>query len=142
MHRLPHGLGAVSEPGQPSMLRELNARRLLSIIREAGPISRPELARRTDLSNVTVTSISKSLIANGVWTEVGTGDQGLGRRPVLLEVVPDAAAICVADIRLDEVTWRCLNVRGVTLAQGNTSMPHDADTLVRRLQTAAGPFLA
>ena len=62
-------------PGQPSDLREVNARRLMTGLRDLGPVSRPELARHLGLSAVTVASIARRLVAAGVLVEAGTRGQ-------------------------------------------------------------------
>jgi biotin operon repressor len=120
-------------PGQPSDLREVNARRLMTGVRELGPVSRPELARHLGLSAVTVASIARRLVADGVLVETGTRGQRVGRKAVVLDVAPTAGAAFVADVRLEDVRWRRLGLRGNVLAQGEFRLPPDADGLVERL---------
>lgn len=68
-----------------SLMRGLNEQMVLALIREEGPISRAELARRSRLSRSTVSSIVTSLLAENYVYEVGAGDSQGGRRPILLD---------------------------------------------------------
>jgi biotin operon repressor len=102
-------------------------------VRDLGPVSRPDLARHLGLSAVTVASIARRLVASGVLVEAGTRGQRVGRKAVVLDVAPTAGAAFVADVRLDDVRWRRLGLRGHALAQGEFRLPSDADGLVERL---------
>lgn len=78
------------------LVRALNARSVLDLIRAAGRVSRAELARRSGLSRSTVSSIVQALIAANLVHEVGVGDSHGGRRPILLEFnVPSGYVIGV-----------------------------------------------
>jgi predicted NBD/HSP70 family sugar kinase len=66
-------------------MRELNERIVLNLIRQEGSISRAELARRSNLSRSTISSIINALIAADLVRETGMGDSRGGRRPIMLE---------------------------------------------------------
>jgi biotin operon repressor len=129
----PENRSPTPPPGQPSDLREVNARRVMTGVRDLGPVSRPELARHLGLSAVTVASIARRLLADGVLVEAGTRGQRVGRKAVVLDVAPTAGAAVVADVRLEDVRWRRLGLRGHALAQGEFRLPPDPDGLVERL---------
>lgn len=129
---------AVVEPGQPSDLRDGNARRLLAGVRELGPASRPELARHLGLSAVTVASIAQHLVSRGLLVEAGTRGQRRGRKAIVLDVAPDAGAAIVADVRHDDVRWRRLGLRAQELERGSFPLPGDADSLAREFAEVAG----
>jgi N-acetylglucosamine repressor len=74
-----------SQTGDLALMRELNERIVLNLIRQSGPISRAELARRSRLSRSTVSSIIARLLAANVVREVGAGDSQGGRRPIMIE---------------------------------------------------------
>jgi N-acetylglucosamine repressor len=67
-----------------ALMRELNERIVLNLIRQQGPISRAELARRSNLSRSTVSSIINTLITTNLVHETGMGDSQGGRRPIML----------------------------------------------------------
>jgi len=66
------------------LVRARNTRLVLQTIRDAGEISRHELARRTRLSPTTVAKLVDDLIAGGFVRESGKGASTGGRQPVLL----------------------------------------------------------
>jgi predicted NBD/HSP70 family sugar kinase len=67
-----------------ALMRELNERIVLNLIRQQGPISRAELARRRNLSRSTISSIINTLITTNLVHETGMGDSQGGRRPIML----------------------------------------------------------
>src|SRR5215218_5695789 len=71
-----------SQPADLALMRELNERIVLGLLRQEGPISRAELARRSNLSRSTVSSIIATLLALDVVHETGIGDSHGGRRPI------------------------------------------------------------
>lgn len=64
----------------------------------AEPLSRAELARRTGLSKAAVSLIVDELLELGIVTETGTVDAGLGRRPTMLYLTPDAGCVIGLDL--------------------------------------------
>jgi biotin operon repressor len=127
-----------SGPGQPSDLREVNARRLLEGVRDLGPASRPELARHLGLSAVTVASIAQHLVNSGLLIEAGTRGQRVGRKAIVLDIAPDAGWAFVADVRHDDVRWRLLGLRGEVLDGGTFVLPPDPASLASQIADLAG----
>ena len=136
----PGPRGRPREPGQPSDLREHNARRLLAGLRDLGPRSRPELARHLGLSAVTIASIAQGLVEAGALIEAGTRGNGVGRRAVVLDVAPDAGAAFVADVQLDAVRWQRVGPRGDVRAGGTFALPGSVEALVDALAATGGMF--
>lgn len=71
-------------------MNETNKFLLLKAIATQGPVSRIALSRETDLSKMTITSLISEYISKGIVRECGTSESASGRKPTLLEVVPDA----------------------------------------------------
>lgn len=69
-------------------MREINEKLLLNLVRSQGPISRAELAKRTNLSPATVSQIAQVLLDSGFVEEIGEGVSSGGRRPTLLKIKP------------------------------------------------------
>jgi len=67
------------------LMRELNEQIVLSLLRQEAKISRAELARRSNLSRSTVSSIIAGLLASGLVRETGSGSSQGGRRPIMIE---------------------------------------------------------
>jgi predicted NBD/HSP70 family sugar kinase len=74
-----------AQPADLALIRELNERIVLSLLRREGPISRAELARRSNLSRSTVSSIVAALLEGGLVRETGIGSSQGGRRPIMVE---------------------------------------------------------
>ncbi|MFZ5517644.1 MAG: ROK family transcriptional regulator [Candidatus Zhuqueibacterota bacterium] len=72
------------------LVKRLNEIRLLNLIREQGPISRNELARKSDISKVAVSDIINRLIKSGYVLEIGKGQSTSrgGKRPIMLKLNP------------------------------------------------------
>jgi N-acetylglucosamine repressor len=71
-------------------LRRHNRALVLELIRTRGPVSRAELARVGRLGIPAVVGIVEKLMQEGLVKEVGPGPSTGGRRPILLELVPEA----------------------------------------------------
>ena len=85
-------------PAVPSLLRELNERVVLDVVREHHPIHRAEVARRTGLSKPTVGLALKSLSDSGLVRETGVEREGRGRAGSLFEPVADVGLVLGIDI--------------------------------------------
>ena len=96
----------------PSLIRSINADLVLRLIRDVGPISRAEVARRSRLSEPTVSDLVGSLIHHGLIREVGAGLSTGGRRPTLLRFVPDAALAVGVDLDGDGVHAGLVDLAG------------------------------
>ena len=73
-----------------SGVRRLNRSVILELVRTRGPISRAELSRAAGLSLPAVMEIVGRLTGEGLVREIGVGPSTGGRRPVLLELAPQA----------------------------------------------------
>ena len=70
--------------------RELNREAVFNLLRARRVISRIELVRGSGLSKATISGIVDEFISEGYVRTLGPGESKLGRRPVLLEFVPEA----------------------------------------------------
>lgn len=70
------------------LIKLLNEVQLLNLIREYGPISRIDLARKTKMSKVAVFEIINRLINNGFVLDIGKGESTIrgGKRPSLVKL--------------------------------------------------------
>ncbi len=85
-------------PAVPSLLRELNERVVLDVVREHHPIHRAEVARHTGLSKPTVGLALKSLADSGLVRETGVEREGRGRAGSLFEPVADIGLVLGIDV--------------------------------------------
>ena len=73
-------------PGKFSMIKKINSKNILNIIRKRGPISRSEIAEITGLTPATITNITSELIDNNLIVEGESGDSSGGRKPIMLRI--------------------------------------------------------
>jgi predicted NBD/HSP70 family sugar kinase len=87
-----------------SLMRELNRALVLQLIRREGRISRADIAKQTQLSRSTVSSIITDLIEDSLVTETGIGTSKGGRRPIILEFNYQANYIIGLDVSRNSIT--------------------------------------
>ena len=79
-------------------VRLINRVVVFRAIREAGAISRADLAKQTGLNPATLTHITRELLQHGLITEAGSGAARIGRRSSLLRI--DSTSGNILAIRL------------------------------------------
>lgn len=84
-------------------IREQNEALILKGIIDHKNISRAELAALTGLNKASVSSITKTLLDDGLIFETGIGSASIqgGRKPILLQFNPKAALILSFDVGID-----------------------------------------
>jgi predicted NBD/HSP70 family sugar kinase len=85
------------------LMRAINRFTILHAIRDSGVISRVDLARRTGLSQATVTGITADLLTEGMLLEQPGGRSEGGRRPVPLTLNPDGAYTVGVHLSVDQI---------------------------------------
>lgn len=98
----------------PELMRAINRFHVMDAIRRFGPISRVEIADRTDLSPTTVSAITALLIDDGLIVPRSIGavrDSARGRPRVMLELNPDAAFVAGVKLAPDQITVATTNFR-------------------------------
>ena len=98
-----------------SQVSDANRLKILSIVRENKPISRTQLAKLTGLSLTAVSRIIGMLIEQGYVREIGLGDSGGGRKPVMLEIIPDAGFAIGVDLGGTSIRAALVNLHGQAL---------------------------
>lgn len=82
---------------------------VMNAIRRRGPISRNEIAKLTNLTHPTVTSITGKMIKAGLVSDYKIGESSGGRRPLLLKMCKDFIDIIVVHIRSDNLIGYLVN---------------------------------
>ncbi len=98
----------------PEFMRAINRFHVMDAIRRFGPISRVEIADRTDLSPTTVSAITAALLDDGLIIPRSIGavrDAARGRPRVMLELNPGAAFVVGARLAPDQITVAVTNFR-------------------------------
>lgn len=102
----------MTEKANSQLIRTINERRLLNLIRERGPISRNQLAVISKISKVAVSSIINRLDNNGFILEIGKGKSSNkgGRRPTLLKLNPDNKYVVGIQIKHAQISIALANI--------------------------------
>jgi predicted NBD/HSP70 family sugar kinase len=85
---------------------------VLKTIYDQGPISRADIARLTQLTRTTVSSVVADLVEQGLVEESGYGPSEGGKPPILLRVVDDSRFMVGIDLASDEFRGAIVNLRG------------------------------
>lgn len=133
--------GAQSVTGGPPLLRQINQRKILAILRSEGPARVGELARRSGLSRPTVTHVLDQLSEAGLIDYLQDHPDGRGQlgRPARvarfraeagyvlgIDIGPHQTAVIVAD----------LDGRSVATTRRSTSSAHDQHQLLAAVRSA------
>ncbi|UOQ45438.1 ROK family transcriptional regulator [Halobacillus salinarum] len=96
--------------GGLKLMQEINQYIVLRTIREEGPISRSEIAKKTKLSPTTVTSAVSELLQEGIVVTGGTGESSGGRKPTYLQFAPDSKFLIGVSITNSHIEIGTLNL--------------------------------
>jgi predicted NBD/HSP70 family sugar kinase len=118
-------------------MRAINRQIVLNYVRDRGPISRAEIARRTSLQRSTISEIVDSLLGEGLIEEVGAGASTGGRRPTLLRLRASGAAAVGIDIAPTHTTVASCDLAGSVLEREVFETHPDFEQTIRRAVSAA-----
>jgi len=117
------------------LLATMNKKSVIDTIRTKGPINKSEIARLTDLSIPTVMKLSDEFIKSGLVRINGKRESSGGKRPELLEFIPDAYCIIGVDIGKVNITVIIMNLSGkiITRQIQKTGDTIPAEAMIDRL---------
>ena len=95
----------------PPLLKDLNERTVLDVIRTAAPISRAEISRRAGISKPTVSQALQSLLSAGLVREAAHDGGGPSYGATFFEQVPEAAFVLGLDLGAHFVRGAVCDVR-------------------------------
>src|ERR1051325_4928713 len=117
-------------------MRAINRQIVLNYVRDRGPISRAEIARRTKLQRSTISEIVDSLLEEGLIEEVGSGQSTGGRCPTLLALRTTGAAAIGIDIAPTRTTVATSDLAGGLLESEEFETDHDFERTIARAAEA------
>jgi predicted NBD/HSP70 family sugar kinase len=129
-------------PGNRRLIRAINRSHILNTVKTYGPISRADVARRTNLSPATVTSITAELIKQNLVLEKSVGDSSGGRPPILLAI--NSRGGYVVGIKLTQETAVCAltDLDATVIAKTSVNLSsHDPNQVVDDLVRLLPDFL-
>ena len=121
-----------SQGASSEVVRDINRRVVLNLIRTRQPISRADLARASGLQRSTISLIVEQLIAENWGLEGPTGRLPRGRRPTFLRLNDDRVIIGV-DIRPTQTTVALADANGKFTSQEVMGTPSDPTLALSRL---------
>ena len=98
--------------GSGSLIRDLNRAAILAFVGQRGPIARVEIAQELNLSQATVTVLTRDLMLEGLVREVAPAPSRGGRPGVLLGLIPEAAHALGAKIAADHLAVMRVSLDG------------------------------
>ena len=109
-------------------MAQMNRSMVFDLIRRKGPISRAEIARTIGLSIPTVMKITEEFSHKQFVQDVGKGESSGGKRPELLELVPDSKYIIGVGVGRSKTTVLMMNLAGEVFIReimetGGTAVP-------------------
>ncbi len=119
--------------GTPSLLRAINERTILELIRRGGAMSRAQVARRSGLSKPTVSQALVGLEEAGLVHETGRSTGRKGPGAVLYELNPDAGWVVGIDVGRHWVRAALADITGTVRARRDERTRRTADSLVAQL---------
>lgn len=92
--------------------RRHNNRLVLKTVYDQGPLSRAAIARSTNLTATTVSTVIAELLEDGLVEEIGAVSTERGKPPTLINLVNDARHIVALDLSRNSFQASILNLRG------------------------------
>ena len=124
--------------GQPRLLRAINERTILEMIRRTGTTSRAQIARESGLSKPTVSLALSGLIAAGLVHEVGRATGGKGPSAVLYELNPSAGWVVGIDVGRHWVRGAAADITGTIVARRDErARARSSATMIEQIGTIA-----
>ncbi|HET7456030.1 MAG TPA: ROK family transcriptional regulator [Gemmatimonadaceae bacterium] len=111
--------------------KQYNLRIVHEVIRLHGPISRAEIARRTELTGQTISNLAKELISLGLVSEGERRQEGRGAPSTALAINPGGAYSIGLDFNRDHLTGVLVDLAGSVCQREHVELdlPTPADTL-------------
>jgi glucokinase-like ROK family protein len=111
--------------GNFDLMREMNTKLILRVIRRKSPISRSEIVEETNLTAATVSRITSRLLEYGLIQETGYGASQGGRKPILLELNLRSMLVLGIDIEIDEIIGVIIDLNGKVIHRKEVDNQHN-----------------
>ena len=112
---LHFGEGMQSLSGKPQLLKEVNSSMIERLVYESGPISKPELAKRSGLSLPTISKLVDDLEKNARLSSIGRSGKGAGRKAMLYETNRNSGCILACYYKEGSLFCRLADMLNKTL---------------------------
>ena len=99
-----------------------NIQKILVMIQKRSPISKSDIAKYTNFTPATISYSISNLEKIGLVHEIGQGKSVGGRRPILLELNPNAFYLIGLDLGIDKIIGVITNLHGKIIYKIKTSI--------------------
>jgi len=125
-------------------VKNMNRLVILQFIRDHGPITKAAIASQTKLSFTAINNIVDELIREKLICEAGFDISSGGRKPILLDLNPDAVYTAGVHISASAVKAAVINFKGLPVVQEETRIdrPAERDAVVGQIVQAVQSVLA
>ena len=120
-------------PGTPSLLRAINERTVLELIRVEGALSRAQVARQSGLSKPTVSQALAGLEESGLVREVGRSTGRKGPGALLYELNPRSGLVVGLDVGRNWVRGAIADIAGHVVCRRQERTARTAAALVEQV---------
>lgn len=100
-----------SQTGSLQLMKEINKSIILDVIKLNEPISRADIAKKTNLSPTTVSTVVDDLIRQEYIEEIGEGHSSGGRKPILLRFHPNGHFVVGVELEGKSISVAITNLR-------------------------------
>ena len=104
--------------GKPEVMSNMNKNAILKLLRDEGPLSKAEIARKLKMSFPAVSSNVRILLESGIVLETGEGkgNNGLGRKSTLLSFNAKKGFVIGVDVGRSQIRAMCSDLLGEPVA--------------------------
>jgi predicted NBD/HSP70 family sugar kinase len=111
-----------------------NRRLIVHLLRQAGPLSRHQLAQQTGLRHSSLTYITRELMQRNIIRINGKRDNpGMGKKQVLLEINPDLGWVLGVGVENDAASLVFLNAQGHVIDRDRMLLREPLDLFAKAL---------
>ncbi|MDF2713449.1 MAG: sugar kinase [Paenibacillus sp.] len=129
--------------GSFQLMKSLNRSLVLTTIRNEGPISRADIAKRIALTPPTVTNIVNELLEEKFVVESEVGASSGGRKPILLKLNSQSFSIIGIDVGGNTIKSLLTDLDANIIRENRRSMPPrpDAETFLAELHQSVSDLI-
>lgn len=129
--------------GSFQLMKSLNRSLVLTTIRNEGPISRADIAKRIALTPPTVTNIVNELLEEKFIVESEVGASSGGRKPILLKLNSQSFSIIGIDVGGNTIKSLLTDLDANMIRENRRSMPPrpDAETFLAELHQSVSDLI-
>ncbi|TDL64745.1 ROK family transcriptional regulator [Rhodococcus qingshengii] len=116
-------------------MKQVNRSVVLNVVRNFGPISKVDLAERTNLTFATISNIINELYRSNLIIENGYGESNGGRKPILYGLNPNAYFVIGVELGVSQVSAIITNLEATVITDYsvNTHSSLQSDLVIQQI---------